>query len=273
MNIDECRVVLRPRTVSEVTDLALRVINVAEPRLYAALSAVVLLPALALCLGVHYVFAWEWAAVWALAITLGSLLQGVFTVAAGRLLFAPSLRVRTVLSHFFGRFWSYLGTWIASRFVLGLGMLGAFLVLPPFWVWTRFAFVHEASLLEQAAPGAALKRANRFVSARGSAALGLVVWFVCAQVGAVAIAELLGNVALVEHVLQLGQPLGALADDGGSPFALAGFFLSIPLVATARFLAYIDQRTRMDGWDIQLEFMAIAARDPRAPRTDEEEAA
>ena len=31
------------------------------------------------------------------------------------------------------------------------------------------------------------------------------------------------------------------------------------LVATARFLAYIDGRTRQDGWDIQLRFMAIAA--------------
>ena len=29
--------------------------------------------------------------------------------------------------------------------------------------------------------------------------------------------------------------------------------------ATARFLAYIDGRTRQDGWDIQLRFMAIAA--------------
>lgn len=272
MNIDQCRVVLRPRTVSEVTDLALRVISAAEPRLYAWLSAIVLLPALVVCLGLHYWLEWEWAAVWLVALGLGSLLQGVFTVAAGRLLFAPGLRVREVLGHFFGRFWSYLGGWILSRLALGLGMIGAVFVLPPFWVWTRVAFVHEASLLEQAGPGAALKRASRFVAARGSAALGLVLWIAIAHLGAIAIGELLGNVALVESVLQLGTPFGTLMDDGGSPFALAGFFLSIPLVATARFLAYIDQRTRMDGWDIQLKFMSLAARANRARRHTEEAA-
>ena len=34
-----------------------------------------------------------------------------------------------------------------------------------------------------------------------------------------------------------------------------------PWVATARFLQYVDGRTRADGWDIQLRFMAIAAAD------------
>ena len=34
-----------------------------------------------------------------------------------------------------------------------------------------------------------------------------------------------------------------------------------PTSSTARFLDYIDARTRADGWDIQLRFMAIAARE------------
>ena len=38
---------------------------------------------------------------------------------------------------------------------------------------------------------------------------------------------------------------------------LLGLHLSIPLVATTRFLAYIDNRTRRDGWDIQVRFLAI----------------
>ena len=41
--------------------------------------------------------------------------------------------------------------------------------------------------------------------------------------------------------------------------AVIGFFAALPLVATARFLSYIDGRTRQDGWDIQLRFMSIAA--------------
>jgi hypothetical protein len=172
-----------------------------------------------------------------------------------------------VLGHFLARSGSYLGAWMLSRLLLALGAVAGFLVFPLFWVWTRVAFVHEASLLEQAAAGESLKRAARFVAARGASTLGLVFCLVLSHAGFIAIAELLGNTAVVEFVLQLGQPLGSLADDGGSAFALAGFFLSIPYVATARFLAYIDQRTRLDGWDIQLRCMAIAAAQP-GPRSE-----
>ena len=38
----------------------------------------------------------------------------------------------------------------------------------------------------------------------------------------------------------------------------AGALLSAPFVAAAGFLAYIDMRTRKEGWDIQLRFMALA---------------
>ena len=60
-------------------------------------------------------------------------------------------------------------------------------------------------------------------------------------------------------MLQLGQPFGSLWPNGGSLYAIFGLFASIPLCATTRFLAYIDARTRRDGWDIQVRFMAIQA--------------
>ena len=59
--------------------------------------------------------------------------------------------------------------------------------------------------------------------------------------------------------LQLGAPFGELTTDGGTVYAVTGFFLTIPIVAAARFLTYVDLRTRREGWDIQLKFMAIAA--------------
>lgn len=262
MNLDKCRVVLRPRSTLEVLDLALRVISAADVRLFGWLSAIFLLPCLALCIAARYVAEWEWGPVWLLALTLGGLVQGVFTVAAGRLLFAENLTVREVLAHFFSRFWSYMGALFLSRLVLALGALGAFLLFPLFWVWTKVLFVHEASLLEQSSPGDAVKRASRFVTARGSSALWLIINFLIIQTACVGIFESVGNNGLVEFLLQLGQPFGTLAD-GGSPFALAGFFISIPYVATARFLGYVDSRTRTDGWDIQLKFMAIGARAAR----------
>jgi len=33
---------------------------------------------------------------------------------------------------------------------------------------------------------------------------------------------------------------------------------SVPLVASLRFLAYIDNRTRREGWDIQVRFSELA---------------
>ena len=121
-------------------------------------------------------------------------------------------------------------------------------------------YVHEASLLEGAGSVDAVQRSNRFVTSRAGLAFGVLVALILAQVGIVVTAELIGQ-GVVDDLLQLGVPFGKLFWEGGSPYALAGFFLSVPYVATARFLCYVDTRTRADGWDIQVRFLAIAARD------------
>jgi hypothetical protein len=64
---------------------------------------------------------------------------------------------------------------------------------------------------------------------------------------------------VVSYLLQAGEPFGSLLQDGGSPYALAGLFLATPLVASARFLSYIDGRTRRDAWDVQVRFLGIKA--------------
>src|SRR5262249_4133402 len=58
--------------------------------------------------------------------------------------------------------------------------------------------------------------------------------------------------------LQLGVPAGELWTDGGSGFAVLGALLAVPVVAAVRFLGYVDLRTRKEGWDIQLRFVALA---------------
>ena len=60
--------------------------------------------------------------------------------------------------------------------------------------------------------------------------------------------------------MQLGRPVGSLFDNGGSTYALLGYFLSVPYVASARFLGYVDSRTRREGWDIQVRFAALLQR-------------
>jgi hypothetical protein len=78
-------------------------------------------------------------------------------------------------------------------------------------------------------------------------------------VGFVSVSEALLNGGLFDFVLQIGKPFGALLDEGGSAPALLGLFLAVPYWATARFLFYVDLRTRRDGWDVQVRFMSLAS--------------
>lgn len=272
MNLQQARVVLRPRTMTEVMDLALRFAASADLKLYLWLCVWTLLPCFALCLAGHYVLDWEWGWVWAAAFGMATLVQGVFTIAAGRLVFAEEVTVKSVLKQYVKRFGAYLASMLLTRFILALGLCFFYFVIPPIWAWSRVTYVAEAVLLERAGVGGGIKRASKFAASRGGAAMSLVTLGALTTVGFVVFSELLFNVGMTKILLQLGQPLGTLWEDGGTPFALFGFFMAVPYFATARFLAYIDQRTRQDGWDIQLKFMAAQAR-AGAVRLDGEEAA
>jgi uncharacterized protein YfiM (DUF2279 family) len=273
VNLGASAIVLRPRGMAEILDLACRLSVSVAFGLYARLALVVLLPVLAGCLALRYAAGWSWPDVWWAAIAAATIAQGIFTVSVGRLLFSEAVTVAQALRLFGRRLGSYLvmlflsrGLFAAVAFLLGqasvtLAALTLLCVLP--FVWPRFYFVHEASLLEGAGPTEAIRRSSRFVQGRGGAVLGVLLSILLTQAAFVVVAELLCQ-GLVTQVLQLGKPFGALFADGGSPYALAGLLLSVPYVATARFLEYIDARTRSDGWDVQLRFLAIsAAAEPR----------
>ncbi len=257
MNLGASAVVLRPRGIAEILDLACALATSRALGLFARLACFTLLPGLVLCVGLRHVFDWHWAAVWAVAIAWGSVAQGAFTIAVGRLIFSEALTARRALALFAKRLPSYLGATLLSKAILAASGL-VFFVLTPV-AWPRIMFVHEACLLEGAGAGASVSRANAFVNGRAIGAFGLLLALLFTQGAFVVVAELLGD-GLMSEVLQLGKPLGSLLHDGGSVQALVGLFASFAFVATARFLGYIDQRTRTDGWDVQLRFMAIAAR-------------
>lgn len=259
MNLHDTRqdttVVLRPRSVADLLDLAFPFCARALGP-FLALSAALLLPCLALCALVHWRYSANWAGTWVFAVVLGSLVQGAFTMAAGRLMFADRLAVGELLGRFVRR--------LPAHSISLLGML-FFLVVVSWTVivlpiaWARLFFVREASLLEGGGPFASLMRSSRFVVGHSLPVIGMLASLLAAQAGFIVVFELLG-MGLVEYVLQLGQPFGTLAD-GGSLYALIGYFVSLPYVASARFLNYIDLRTRKEGWDIALRFRAIVAAD------------
>ena len=112
----------------------------------------------------------------------------------------------------------------------------------------------------QASPVDAITRAARMIARNVVSVVGLLLLLSLAAAGFVFVAEMLVTNGLLDFVLQLGRPFGSLFDEGGSVAALLGLFLAVPYWTTVRFLSYIDLRTRRDGWDVQLRFMAIQAR-------------
>jgi hypothetical protein len=257
MNLFSSRLVLRPRQLTEVLDLALP-FCLACARPLARMALAVLAPLLVLAGGLRLGLGWAWPAVWAVIIPLAVLGQGAFTVTLGEALFkAPTeIQVAPLLWRFLSRL-PALVTLQLTRLVVLLAC--ASVLVPVFTEGPRWSFITEATLLERAGPGPAIGRSRALARDRMGFCLGLALALLALPVLTMFLADLMGN-SLLGFVLQLGQPLGALDQDGGSALALVGLLLGMPLAACARFLGYIDLRTRKEGWDIQLRFTAWAER-------------
>jgi hypothetical protein len=254
VNLDTATIVLRPRGVGEIIDLSLRFCMGPAMGSYLRLSGWVLAPFYVGCLILRYGAGWHWSWVWLMAAMLSVVLQAPFTIAVSRILFSEAVtpaQALRMLSSCRGVYARALGL------LLALAVFAGFTLVMIPWTCARLVFLDEVALLEGFSTGQ-MGRCRQLATGRsGVYAFLLLLWV--GRFGAVLVAELLGN-AIVDDVLQLGQPFGTLLEDGGSPYALLGFFASIPFAATARFLEYIDTRTRSDGWDIQLRFIAITSR-------------
>jgi hypothetical protein len=251
MNWLAARVRLRVRTFFEVLDLGFIFVS-ANHRTYLRLAAWLLLPAFALCAGAQALHL-PWPLLWLLAITLGKVVEGAFIVAAGQLLFSENVPPKAVMAAFGQRFFPYLGASLQSALLLAVTGL---VVLPLPFMAAMMLFNGEFCLLERASPNEGRARGARLTKGYSGRAFALAAAIAAGRLGFVLVAELLGQ-GLVATVLQLGRPIGELFEDGGSSYALAGYFAAIPWLAAIRFIGYIDLRTRQEGWDIQLRFSAL----------------
>jgi len=253
MNLQEARIVLRPRAPAEVWDLALLWCVRVGGRTILRFMVRRLWPVAVVLYLLHAVLELHPAWVWLLAVTIAPVLQGPFTILAGTQMFAPDASPNETLARFRG----HLGAFIGALLLLGLAALfGSLLVVGLPIVMVAYAFVPEAVLLEQMKPLAALARAHRIAGAMVGRLIGFTALRLLFTLYFVFAAESLGQFLFV-FTLQFGSVCGSLIEDKVSLFALLGFFASIPLTATARFLEYVDARTRLDGWDLQVRFMAL----------------
>jgi len=263
LNLVESRVALRPRSMSDAIDLA-GPFCVANRRFMLPLVFWVSAAGGLLAYACRVQAGWPWHAVWVAMAGYLLIASGIYTVAAGELLFrAPTdVRVWRVLARFGRRLPPFLLARLAQVVVLAFFAALAF-PLPIFAA--RLLFSSEAVLLESASGLGGLARSGRLVFRRGVPVFGLSLAIVCAPFLFAMAADLLGN-TLVDMVFEMGRPVGSLWSDGGSGYAVAGALLSLPFVASASFLGYIDLRTRKEGWDIQLRFMALADAEGKSRR-------
>lgn len=256
MNLAHANIAIRQRSVLESVDLSLPFVLKLGKSVYLRLTLATLLPAWILCGILGYVMELHWGWLWLVALMLHSLLQGVFTLAAGQLVFEEAVSVRQILKKFLRKLPGYAVGLAFTRTLIALTSLTFFLLLP--FAWARLAYAYEVMLLEGASLGSLWSRCSALVKMQTGLALQMLTCLVSIVIAIILCSELLA-LGLVSYLLQLGSPLGSLFDDGGSLFALFGLFLSTPLVATARFLSYIDGRTRRDAWDVQVRFQQVRA--------------
>lgn len=258
MNLSRCSVVLRPRTVAEMLDLACRLTFTEAGWNNVKLGLVVLLPAFVLTVvGFHFMPV-HWAWFWLAALVFAGFLEASFTITLSRFLFGEHLTIGQTLRLVLNKLWAFSVATVVK--FLALALSGVF-IIGPFVTWPNGILVNEAVLLEGASGTESFSRSKRLVQ-QGASGFGAAMGIVMARLTFVLGGEAIGQ-AIVSEVLQMGKPVGELFENGVTPFAILGLFLSVPFCATMRFLYYIDTRTRADGWDIQVKLMAIQAKSQR----------
>jgi len=254
MDVRHARVAFRDRTLLDVIDLTVRFLS-ANGAIYARLSLAVILPMIALSFGL---LEW-WGTAWgSIAIVLLSMLVHVpFTILASRLVFQEDVRVRDVIFASLRVLPKLVVVRVVQLTILVLGAM--FLILPGVWGTITFFYATEALVLERGGIFASLRRASRLANARSGDALSAMLLLVSLHVAL----TLIGDSALrtlLQDMLQTRAPL-PIWEAGGGALAAVAFLAFVPFYASARFLCYLDLRSRLEGWDIQTRFAAIASKE------------
>jgi hypothetical protein len=255
LNPNLCRVALRPRDPFEVFDLTFRLIReVWRPLL--RMSLVVILPLWLATAAACWWFEGHWALAF-VPIVLSPLVQGPFTMLVGRLLFADRVGTFEVLGDVLRRLPAWIGTWIVGA----LGWIGSsvmcFMLLP--LVQMGLLYITETALLERVGLQRGVRRSARLAFGHtGVSIVGMFAWWWLTVWGAF-VGEATGQ-TVVSFVLQLGTPLGSLSNGEITPWFVGGILLAQPLHAAYRLMLYVDVRTRVEGWDLQVALRAAGLR-------------
>lgn len=264
------RIVLRPRTLDESLDLTLAYLREHRAELSKVFVACVL-PAIAVLVALHYGLERKWAHTGAAALILAVLIERVVIAHTASHLFGNPRSAHSTLVTAFRRPLSAL----LAALLVPLPAIAAALATGEDPAWTVFAslglmvwpfllahtiFHSIVLVLEQPTPFAAFRRATALGNIRFGRNLGFLALTLVARALFPLVAELSAKF-VIGGVLQLGEPIDRLFEEGGSWPVVIAYLIGAPFVGVARLFEYVDARTRREGWDIQVRFKAIAGRD------------
>jgi len=258
MNPYLCRVVLRPRDPFEVFDLTLRFLRVHWRPITRLGALLVGLPTVALAPLLWLTSGSAWWLLFPLALVLP--VQAPMSALVGLLLFDEDATVRQALRMVWSRAPSLLAGWVALAVgaAIAAGSCG---ILSPLLL--ALLFVMETGMLEAVPVVRMVRRSQALAGAHLGVAIAgalaqvlLLLWF--------AVLFELGGQLVVGWVLQLGVPFGRAQDGQLTPWLVAGILSSQVLFAAYRLFLYVDVRTRVEGWDLQVALRAAAMTKERA---------
>lgn len=260
------KIVLRPRSLDETFDLSFAYLRT-YLRDFRALFALQLALGLGLALLLRHGLQAEWAMVWVAVLVLAPLTEKAVLVFGGDHLFGNAPRLRVAIARVARRGGPVLlGSLLAPLPLLPLllrgfddeAAIGFAVMVSMFWPFLLAWLIYFSSayLLEHLDLGAALRRSSRLVSFRFGRALTFVVVGFHVRIMFLVATESLVRF-LVSFVLQLGEPMDQLLTHGGSYAAVVAYLMASPMIALARMFDYVDTRTRLEGWDLQVRFKAL----------------
>ena len=251
MNPNLCRVVLRPRSPFEVFDLGVRFIRVNLGVLTRMTALTVGMPWLLLAVLCVVFDGSGWLLL--LPLPLCPFIQAPFTILGGRLLFRDDVTVRETLMQIARGGAGVVGIGLAALVNAGLSLMTCgFGFLP---LTAALQYVPETLLLERVGWQRGLQRSLRLAGGHSGIAFAGAVGWVFLTAWSAAVFEGLG-MALLDTTLQLGAPFGTAFEGKVTPFLLLGILLAQPMHAIYRLLLYVDVRTRIEGWDLQVGLRA-----------------
>jgi hypothetical protein len=250
MGYEQTRIRIRERSGLELLDLSLRVIRrwprpiglaaVAGIAPFAAVDAWLLatteLP-VPLWLGL-LVLQFPWA-------------TAPLTVVLGGLLFGETPRVSQVVRRLANGFFAMILVQLIVR-----GLLLATVLLYPI-VPSRLAFTNEVILLERARGFRSLRRSwNLSRNREGDL---FVSWLIHLAYGALfVVCFTLGTTVLARSIVQTETTWDSVWDtEMLGPRTQLAVWLAIAFFGVVRFLTYIDQRNRIEGWSVDLSLRAV----------------